>query len=128
MTTAASTEAIAAAKTHRKTTFRLIFPSSWPEFASPSAGSSTDVRRSAPGLAPGRDRFSADPPVVGLHLFDQNHRGRGVFPQYVHQHLRHPADHLGLFLRCHPAAGDLDVHERHSCTPPSGQPFASDTI
>src|SRR3972149_461757 len=49
-----------------------------------------------------RHRDSADPPVVGVDLFD-DHQGRfRVFLEDVHENLRHAADHLRLLLRCGP--------------------------
>src|SRR3990172_2648791 len=63
--------------------------------------------------APPRHRGPADPPVVGVDLVDDDHRGLRVFSEDVHERLRHAADHLGLLLCRGPLPRDLDVHVRH---------------
>src|SRR3990170_8890688 len=60
-----------------------------------------------------RHRDSADPPVVGVDLFDDHYGSFRVFFKDVHENLRHAADHLRLLLRCGPLPRDLDVHVGH---------------
>src|SRR3990172_1928111 len=67
--------------------------------------------------APLRPRRPADPPVVGVDLVDDDHGGLRVFPEDVHEHLRHAADHLGLLLRRGPLPRDLDIYVRHPALP-----------
>src|SRR3972149_11779990 len=60
-----------------------------------------------------RHRDSADPPVVGVDLFDDHYGSFRVFFEDVHENLRHAADHLRLLLRCGPLPRNLDVHVWH---------------
>src|SRR4030067_705369 len=63
--------------------------------------------------SPPRHRDSADPPVVGVALFDDHHGRFRVFREDVHENLRHAADHLRLLLRCGLLPRNLDVHVWH---------------
>jgi len=66
-----------------------------------------------PLLAPGGDGFPADAPVVRVHLVDDDHGGRRVLVEDVHQELCGASDQRGLLFRCGAVAGDADVDEGH---------------
>jgi hypothetical protein len=64
-------------------------------------------------LAPYRDAFPANAPVVSFHLVDDHHRGGWVFVQHTRQQVGDALDEFGLLFRSGTFTGDLDVYVRH---------------